>query len=76
MPGLSDFMSMILWGFEFICTPSSKANDTKGNVIAPLSDDAVMHAIHHLGDDCLQFQLHPLLFVHLIIVIGFWAVAL
>ena len=56
-------------------TLTSKATGTKRNVIASLSDDAVMYAIHHLVDICLQFQLYPLLFVHLVIVLGFWAVA-
>ena len=55
-------------------TLTSKATGTKRNVIALLSDNAVMYAIHHLVDICLQFQLYPLLFVHLVIVLGFWAV--
>ena len=59
-----------------VSTPSSKANDTKRNVIASLSDDAVMHAMYHLADNRLQFQLYPLLFVHLVIVLGFLANAL
>ena len=50
----------------------SKANATKRNAIASLSDDAVMYAKHYLVDICLQFQLY--MFVHLIIVLGFWAV--
>ena len=56
-------------------TPPSKANDTKTNVIAPVNDDAVMQAVYHLADYCrlLQFQLKPLLFVHLVLVSGFWA---
>ena len=58
-----------------LTTPSSKASDTKRNVIASFSDDAVMLALHHLADNCLQFQIYPLLFVHLVIVLGFWAVA-
>ena len=53
----------------------SKANATKRNAIASLSDDAVLYAKHHLVDICLQFQLYRLLFVHLVIVLGFWAVA-
>ena len=56
-------------------TLTSKATGTKRNVIALLIDNAVMYAIHHLVDICLQFQLYPLLFVHLVIVLGFWAVA-
>ena len=56
-------------------TGLSKASDTKRNVIASPSDEAVMHAMHHLVAICLQFQLYPLLFVHLIIVLGFSAVA-
>ena len=55
-------------------TLTSKANASKRNIVASLSDDAVMHAIHHLVDICLQFQLYLLLFVHLVIVMGFWAV--
>ena len=57
-------------------TPSSEASDTKRNVIALLCDDAVIHGMHHLADNCLQFQLYSLLFVHLVIVLGFWANAL
>ena len=38
------------------CTLTSKANETKRNVIASVSDDAVMRKIHHLVDICLQFQ--------------------
>ena len=41
-------------------TLSSEASDTKKFVIALLSDDAVIHAMHHLADNCLQFQLYPL----------------
>ena len=37
-------------------TLTSKANATKRNVIASVSDDAVMRTIHHLLDICLQFQ--------------------
>ena len=59
-----------------VSTGLSKASDTKRNVIASPSDEAVMHAMHHLVAICLQFQLYPLLFVHLIIVLGFWALAL
>ena len=61
---------------SFNFTPLSEASDTKRNVIASLSDDAVIHAMHHMADNCLQFQLHPLLFVHLVIVLGFWAKAM
>ena len=57
-------------------TPSSEASDTKRNVIALFSDDAVIYATYHLVDNCLQFQLYPLLFVHLVIVLGFRAKAL
>ena len=56
-------------------TGLSKASDTKRKVIALPSDDAVMPAMYHLVAIYLQFQLYPLLFVHLIIVLGFWAVA-
>ena len=38
-------------------TLASKANNTK-NVIASVSDDAVMRTIHHLVDICLRFQLY------------------
>ena len=51
------------------------ANETKINVIALLSDDTVMHPMHHLVDICLQFQLYPLLLVHQVIVLGFGAAA-
>ena len=40
------------------------------------SDDALMPAMYYLVAIYLQFQLYPLLFVHLIIVLGFWALAL
>ena len=43
--------------YVFVSTSSSKASDKKRSVIASFSDDAVMHAIHHLADNCLQFQL-------------------
>ena len=56
-------------------TGLSKSSDTRRNVIASPSDGAVIHAMHHLIAICLQFPLYPLLFVHLIIVLGFWAVA-
>ena len=46
-------------------TLASKANNTK-NVIALVSDDAVMRTIHHLVDICLQFQLYLLLFGHIV----------
>ena len=64
----------VLQGQGF-ATGLSKSSDTRRNVIALPSDDVVMHAMHHLVAICLQFQLYPLLFVHLIIVLGFWAVA-
>ena len=54
----------------------SEASDTKRNVIALLSDDAVMHAMHYLADNCLQFQLYPFWFVHFVIVLGFWVMTL
>ena len=54
----------------FLATLTSKANATKRNVIASVSDDAVMRTIHHLVDICLQFQLYLLLFGHLVIVLG------
>ena len=44
-------------------TPSSNASNTKRNVIALISDDAVMHAMHYLADNCLQFQLYPFWFI-------------
>ena len=56
-------------------TLTSKATEMKRNVIVSLSHDAVMYALHHLVDICLHFQLYQLLFVHLVIVFGFWAVA-
>ena len=52
-------------------TLTSKANATKRNVIASVIDDAVMSAIYHLVDICLQFQLYPFLFIHLVIALGF-----
>ena len=51
-------------------TLTSKANATKRNVMASVSDDAVMRTIHHLLDICLLFQLYLLLFGHLVIVLG------
>ena len=57
-------------------TGLSKASDTKRNVIALPGDDAVMPAMYYLVAIYLQFQLYPLLFVHLIIVLGFWALTL
>ena len=56
-------------------TGLSKASATKRNVTASPIDDAVVRAMHNLVAICLQFQLYPLLFVLLIIVLGFWAVA-
>ena len=50
---------------------TSKANATKRNVIASVSDDTVMRTIHYLVDNCFQFQLNLLLFGHLVIVLGF-----
>ena len=52
---------------------TSKANETKRNVIALVRDDAVMYTIHDLVDICLQFQLYLLLFGHLVIGLGFLA---
>ena len=53
-----------------IVTLTSKVNATKRNVVASVSDDAVMRTIHHLVDICLQFQLYLLLFGYLVIVLG------
>ena len=53
-------------------TPSSIASDAKRNVKVLLMVDAVMHAMHYLAGNCLQFQLYPFWFVHLVIVLGFW----
>ena len=55
-------------------TLTSKANATKRNVITSVIDDAVMLTIYHSIDICLQFQLYLLLFKHLVIDFGFWAV--
>ena len=38
--------------------------------IVLLRGNAVMHTMYHLVDNDLQFQLYPLLFVHLTIVLG------
>ena len=54
-----------------IYTGSLKASDTKRNLIALLSDDTVIDDIHPFADICLQFQLYPILFVYLVIVLGF-----
>ena len=60
--------------FDFTLT--SKANATKRNVKASVSDDAVMRTIHPLVDICLQFHLYLLLFGHLVIVLGQWPLEL
>ena len=55
---------------EIASTLTSKANETKRNVIASVSDDVVMRTIHHLVNIGLLFQLYLLLFGHLVIVLG------
>ncbi len=45
----------------------------KRNVIASVSDDAVMRTILRFVDICLQVQLYLLSFDHLVIVSGFRA---
>ena len=60
-------MPVCMWWYH---TLTSKANATKRNVMASVSDDAVMRTIHHLLDICLLFQLYLLLFGHLVIVLG------